>query len=88
MTPPNIPAASQVILDFLVVFGILFSAIDAYSIQLTMLYKLKKNTSNYLSPLLVAIFVRFSLFLIYKICKYVYKIIHKNLTLCRPNLQC
>ena len=54
LPPPNIPAASQVILGFLVVFAILFSAIDAYSIQLTMLYKLKKNTSNYLSPLLVA----------------------------------
>ena len=55
MPPPrlNIAAASQVILGFLVAFTILFSAIDAHSTQLSMLYKLKKSTSNYLSPLLV-----------------------------------
>ena len=42
------------IIGFLVAFAILFSAIDAQSIQLTMFYKLKKSTSDYLSPLLVA----------------------------------
>ena len=35
---PNIAAASRVILDFLVAFAILFAAIDAHPIQLSMLY--------------------------------------------------
>ena len=51
---PNIAATSQVILGCLVAFTILFSAINAHSIQLSMLYKLKKSTKNYLSLLLVA----------------------------------
>ena len=40
---PNIAAAaSQVILAFLVAFAILFSAINAHLLQLSMLYKLKE----------------------------------------------
>ena len=56
MSPPrpNIAAASRAILGFLLAFAILFSAIDAHSIQFSMSYKLKKSTSYYRSTLLVA----------------------------------